>query len=180
MLTLVLGGARSGKSRFAQSLAESAEHTIYLATAAAPDDSADAEMVRRIRRHKEDRPLAWTTVEEPLEIVSVVRENAAENTIILIDCVTLWLSNLMWEYRTLSIAERENTIFARVNDFAETAVRAAGIVIAVSNEVGGGIVPSAETAREFRDLQGFVNQLIAARAEKVYFVAAGLPVVLKS
>ncbi len=180
MLTLVIGGARSGKSRFAQTLAQSAEHTIYLATAAAPDDSSDAEMVRRICRHREDRPAAWTTIEEPLEIISVVSENAAENTIILIDCVTLWLSNLMWEHRALSITEREQTILARVDDFAETAARAAGDVIAVSNEVGGGIVPAAETAREFRDLQGFANQLIAAQAKKVYFVAAGLPLVLKS
>lgn len=176
MLTLVLGGARSGKSRFAQTLCQNSEKTIYLATAR--PDSFDTEMAARIGRHQADRPENWLTVEEPLEIARAVSENAAEDTIILLDCITVWLSNLMWEHRTVTIERREEIILSEVGFFVDVANR--GNVIAVSNEVGGGIVPASETAREFRDLQGFANQLLAAKAERVYLVVAGLPLTLKS
>lgn len=176
MLTLVLGGARSGKSCFAQTLCQNSEKTIYLATALR--DSSDAEMAARIGRHRADRPENWLTVEEPLEIARAVSENTAENTIILLDCVTLWLSNLMWEHRAVTIEKREEIILSEVQFFADVANRAN--VVAVSNEVGGGIVPASETAREFRDLQGFANQLLAAKAERVYLVVAGLSLTLKS
>lgn len=176
MLTLILGGARSGKSRFAQTLCQNAEKTIYLATARR--DSSDTEMAARIVRHQADRPKNWLTVEEPLEIARAISENAAENTMILLDCVTVWLSNLMWEHRAATLEKREEIIFSEIETFADVASR--GNVVAVSNEVGGGIVPASETAREFRDLQGFANQLLAAKAERVHLIIAGLPLTLKS
>lgn len=177
MLTLILGGARSGKSRYAQTLCQNSEKIIYLATAARRD-LEDAEMSRRILRHQQDRPASWLTVEEPLEIVRAVRENAAENSIILLDCVTIWLSNLMWVNRAKTFAEREEIILSEVTALSDAA--SAGNVIAVSNEVGGGIVPASETAREFRDLHGFANQILAAQAAQVYLIVAGLPLSLKT
>lgn len=135
-------------------------------------------MSARILRHRQDRPENWLTVEEPLEIARVVAERETEDTIVLLDCVTVWLSNLMWEHRAKTVERREEIILSEVMAFADAACR--GNVVAVSNEVGGGIVPASETAREFRDLQGFANQMLAAKAERVYLIVAGLPVALKN
>jgi adenosylcobinamide kinase / adenosylcobinamide-phosphate guanylyltransferase len=185
MLTLVLGGARSGKSRYAQSLYDSSSGVIYIATAV--NDANDFEMRERIGRHRSYRPAEWQTVEEPLELSRVVLEAPVEANL-LIDCATLWISNLMWRFREKPDAEQERLILAEV-DYLIDAVRlrteksiaagATGEVVIVSNEVGGGLVPEHPVARAFRDLQGFANQRLAQAADTVVFIIAGLPLRLK-
>jgi adenosylcobinamide kinase/adenosylcobinamide-phosphate guanylyltransferase len=164
---LVLGGARSGKSRYAQSLAEDARaQRLYLATA----EAGDAEMADRIARHRADRGAGWTTREEPLELRAAVRAEAREGRIMLVDCLTLWLSNLLFAERDLS---RE------IADLADEIGRLEGPAIFVSNEVGLGIAPATPLGREFRDWQGRANQAVAEACGAVVFVAAGLPTLLK-
>lgn len=174
MLTLIIGGARSGKSRFAQALCKDARNVIFIATASA--ESADEEMCARISRHRADRPHDWITIEEPLYLDRVVREAPPDATL-LIDCITLWMSNLMWEHKTFAEDERANIILKQVVEFTEAAQERQ--VIVVSNEVGSGIVPDNNVGRAFRDLQGFVNQSLARVAQRVVLVVAGLPLVLK-
>jgi len=185
MLTLVLGGARSGKSRYAQSLCDSSSGVIYIATAI--NDANDLEMRERIGRHRADRSAEWRTVEEPLHLSRAVLEAPVE-AYLLIDCVTLWISNLMWEFREKPGAEQETLILAEVDELIEAVRRraekaiargAAGEVVIVSNDVGGGLVPEHPVARAFRDLQGFANQRLAQAADTVVFVIAGLPLRLK-
>jgi len=185
MLTLVLGGARCGKSRYAQSLCDSSSGVIYIATAV--NDANDLEMRERIGRHRADRSAEWQTVEEPLDLSRVVLEAPVEATL-LIDCATLWISNLMWKFRERPGAEQEKLILAEVDELIEAVRRradkaiargAAGKVVIVSNDVGGGLVPEHPVARAFRDLQGFANQRLAQAADTVVFVIAGLPLRLK-
>jgi adenosylcobinamide kinase / adenosylcobinamide-phosphate guanylyltransferase len=187
MLTLVLGGARSGKSRYAQSLCASSSSVTYVATARAEDGEGDQEMRERIARHRADRPAEWQTVEEPFDLSRAVREAPIEATL-LIDCATIWISNLMWEFREESAAEQNRLIFVVIDHLiddvrrrAESSINTgiAGEVIIVSNEVGGGLVPEHPVARAFRDLQGFANQRLAQAADNVVFVIAGLPLRLK-
>jgi adenosylcobinamide kinase/adenosylcobinamide-phosphate guanylyltransferase len=175
MLTLILGGARSGKSRYAQALCQSASRVIYVATArcSVPDE----EMERRIARHRADRLSAWATVEESLDVARAVREAQPADALVLVDCVTVWLANLAWEYRALADGEREKLILERVGEFARTAWERE--VVAVSNEVGSGIVPDNPVGRSFRDLQGLANQLLAREAGRVFLVVAGLPLAIK-
>src|SRR5713226_10239249 len=116
MVTLVLGGARSGKSRHAQALCKDADKVVYVATAPAVD--TDDEMLRRIARPRAERPAHWKTIEEPLDLARVVREMAPPDAVLLVDCVTLWLSNLAWEHRALTDDERESFILERVVEFA--------------------------------------------------------------
>lgn len=175
MLTLVLGGARSGKSRYAESLCLKFQEVVYLATARV--DKTDDEMNRRIARHRGDRPGHWKVVEEPLDPADYLRNTAADESVVLIDCVTVWLSNLMWEYRAESREAIENSVLQRVEEFAFAARNRQ--VVAVSNEVGGGIVPDNPVARAFRDVQGLANQILAREAERVVVVIAGLPLTLK-
>ncbi len=173
MLTLVLGGARSGKSRFAQSLCAAGERVAYIATARPDDD----EMVARIARHQEHRPASWLTIEEPLAIGKAV-ERARECDFILLDCLTIWLSNLLWERRGETSEDgwrREASV--QLADLARAA--GAASLVVVTNEVGGGVVPENEVARRFRDLQGWVNQDAAALADTVYLVVAGIPLRIK-
>lgn len=185
MLTLVLGGARSGKSRYAQSLCESSSRVIYIATADSGETAADQEMAERIARHRSDRPVEWGTVEEPLDLSRAVRE-APHDATLLIDCATIWISNLMRRFKDEPAAEQHRLIFAEV-DYLLATVReragkstgAAGEIVIVSNEVGGGLVPEHPVARAFRDLQGFANQRLAEAADKVIIIFAGLPLVLK-
>src|SRR5262245_10675809 len=187
MLTLVLGGARSGKSRYAQSLCDSSSRVIYIATARTGDGADDHEMRERIARHRADRPAEWQTVEEPLGLSRAVLKAPVEATL-LIDCATLWVSNLMWEFREKPDWELEKLILAEVDELID-AVRlrdeksiargAAGEVVIVSNDVGGGLVPENSVARAFRDLQGFANQRLAQAADTVVFIIAGLPLRLK-
>jgi adenosylcobinamide kinase/adenosylcobinamide-phosphate guanylyltransferase len=166
-LTLVLGGARSGKSRFAEGLvaAHPGRHA-YLATAQA----GDAEMAERIRRHRARRGDGWTTIEEPLDLPRALASATRDNAAVLVDCLTLWLSNLMAAGRTVE---------SETQSLLESLPALAVPVVFVSNEVGLGIVPDNALARVFRDHAGFLHQAIAASADRVYFIAAGLPLLLK-
>lgn len=163
---LVLGGARSGKTRHALGLALQQPRRIYLATAQAHDD----EMRERIARHRAERDRSWTTVEEPLELATAIAGADQRDTAIVIDCLTIWLSNLMHAERSIADAT------AGVID---TIRQTHAVLIFVSNEVGLSIVPENELARSFRDAQGRLNQDIAATVDHVDFVAAGLPLNLK-
>ena len=166
-LTLVLGGARSGKSRLAERLAmESGLTRLYLATAQA----WDVEMAERIARHRQDRGPDWRTIEAPIEAPAAIVAEAGPGRVLLLDCLTLWLSNVM-------LAERD--IEADIGALSAALQQAAGPVICVSNEVGLSVVPDNALARRFRDAQGQLNQQVAAFADRVLFVAAGLPVALK-
>jgi adenosylcobinamide kinase/adenosylcobinamide-phosphate guanylyltransferase len=171
-LTLVLGGTRSGKSRHAEQLvAAAAIGAVYLATA----EAHDAEMAERIRRHRERRArehrgLDWLTVEEPRDLVGRLADLARADRPILVDCLTLWLSNLM-------LAEAD--VAGEIGALTGALPALAGPVVLVANEVGLGIVPDNALAREFRDHAGQLNQAIAAIAGRVVFMAAGLPLLLK-
>ena len=165
-LTLILGGARSGKSAFAEQLALRQPNPIYIATAQA----FDSEMQTRIAHHRARRNAAWTTVEEPRALAEAIRIHAHANRIVLVDCLTLWLSNLM-------LAER--TIETETEMLVKALASAAGPIILVSNEVGLGIVPETPLARAFRDHAGRLHQQIAAIAQQVYFMVAGLPMTVK-
>ncbi len=166
-ITLVLGGARSGKSSFAQRLAEnSAGDLIYIATAQA----IDAEMMERITRHQSDRSPRWQTVECPVGLAAAVATHNGEHNTILVDCLTLWLSNLMLG---------DHDIHAATCNLKDAVAGSVGQVIMVSNEVGQGIVPDNALARRFRDEAGWLNQAIADIADHVWFVTAGLPQRLK-
>lgn len=167
-LTLVLGGARSGKSRYAETLVESrAGPWVYLATAT----PGDAEMAARIRAHRARRGEGWRTVEAPLHLVGALAAAAGEDRIVLVDCLTLWLSNLMGAGRDLD---------AEIGALVAALPGLAGPVVLVSNEVGLGIVPDNAAARRFRDAAGRLHQAIGRVAQSVVFVAAGLPLALKS
>jgi adenosylcobinamide kinase/adenosylcobinamide-phosphate guanylyltransferase len=165
--TLVLGGARSGKSAFAEQLiGNSGLARIYLATATAGDD----EMRSRITHHRERRGDGWITVEEPLALVDALTREATHGRAVLVDCLTLWLSNLM-------LAERDPHVEAcRLTRFLGVARYP---VVLVSNEVGLGLVPETPLGRSFRDAQGRLNQIVAATVPNVVFIAAGLPLWLK-
>ena len=175
MLTLVTGGARSGKSRFAQSLCPR-DGVVFVATARAEDE----EMRRRIEHHRRTRPAEWLTIEEPLALARAVRSALLRADTLLIDCLTLWLSNLMWEGRESSAEEVEARALAEVDELADcgAGLSSPGLIV-VSNEVGGGIVPETETGRRFRDLQGLVNQRCAARADRVFLTVAGIAIPIK-
>ena len=175
---LVLGGARSGKSRFAEQLAkESAKTVIYIATATVYDD----EMQQRINRHIDDRPNHWQTVEEPLLLAKVLKQHAKDDVCLLVDCLTLWLSNILMTEQDQS-AKRADGIKSLAQykaDFLSTIAELPGQVILVSNEVGQGIVPMGELSRRFVDEAGWLHQDIARIANNVTLVVAGLPMVLK-
>ena len=165
-LTLVLGGARSGKSRYAEELTKPAgAKAVYIATAQALDE----EMRRRIAAHRLRRDRAWTTVEAPLELVHALGALDPGGPA-LVDCLTLWLSNVMLAKRDL-VRECDGLI--------EALRTCAAPVVAVSNEVGLGIVPDTTLGRAFRDAQGILNQRVAALADRVVLLSAGLPLVLK-
>lgn len=178
--TLVLGGARSGKSAHAERLAaQSGKEVVYVATAGA----GDAEMARRIARHRADRPTHWTTVEEPLALAAVLDQWRAPDRLVLVDCLTLWLSNLLFADGTaypdvgaIALPARFHTERAALLAQLE---EPAGDVVFVSNEVGMGIVPFGAVTRAFADEAGRLNQAVAARCDNVVLVAAGLPLVLK-
>jgi adenosylcobinamide kinase / adenosylcobinamide-phosphate guanylyltransferase len=164
---LVLGGARSGKSRTAQDLAQSVSaRRIYIATAAAHDD----EMRERIDHHRAERDGTWLVVDAPLDLVEALRTHMGADHVVLVDCLTVWLSNVL-------LAERD--IEQETERLVQAVADAAGPLILVSNEVGQGIVPATSLGRVFRDAQGRLNQRIAAACDVVVFVAAGCPVILK-
>lgn len=165
--TLVIGGARSGKSAFAENLVlKSRLERIYVATCAA----YDKEMEERIARHRDQRGGGWKTIEETRDLSGVLRLEAAPNRAVLVDCLTLWLSNLMFE---------EADIEAETDKLLEALRESSGPVVLVSNEVGAGIVPENALARRFRDAQGRLNRRIAEVANQVVLIAAGLPLLMK-
>jgi len=164
-VSLILGGTRSGKSARALALADSPPR-VFIATAEALDD----EMADRIRLHQAERGESWALVEEPLELAAAIRINAAEGATLLVDCLTLWLSNLI---------HHERDVVAETEALAEALAVVPCRVVLVSNEIGLGLAPMNALGREFRDAQGSLNQRIAAVADHVEFVAAGLSMVLK-
>ncbi len=179
--TLVLGGARSGKSAYAERLArESGKEVVYVATSRA----GDAEMAARIGHHRARRPAHWRTVEEELALAAALRTHCAPGRLVLVDCLTLWLSNLMFcdgrswpDVGEVVLPERFHQERKALLDLLEAGVE--GDIVLVSNEVGMGIVPWGAVSRSFADEAGWLNQAVAAAADRAVFVAAGLPLVLK-
>lgn len=164
---LVLGGARSGKSRYAQQLAEqSGLELMLIATAEAHDE----EMAARIARHRADRDECWSLVEEPINLAAHISGRAREGRLIVVDCLTLWLSNVLLAGRDCE---------AMQEGLAGVVEKAQGPLILISNEVGQGIVPSTPLGRAFRDAQGRLNQRLARACTDVVLVSAGLPLQLK-
>lgn len=166
--TLVTGGARSGKSRFAELLAgNSGLPVTYIATA----QILDKEMADRVEKHRQSRPAEWDLIEEPYNIEKALLDIKDSPGIILLDCVTIWLSNLL-------LADSPE-ILTQVQKVAQTAVQINHKVIFVTNEVGQGIVPDNPLSREYRDLAGRANQILAEAATAVYYVVAGYPLEIK-
>lgn len=167
-IALVLGGARSGKSRYAEALAASVPggRLLYAATA----EAHDAEMERRIAEHRARRGSRWQTVEVPFNLAGVIGQ-AERGDVILVDCLTLWLSNAILA---------GHAVGAQIDGLCRVLEEATAAVVLVANEVGLGIVPDNALARRFRDEAGFLHQRIAAIADQVVFMAAGLPLVLKA
>lgn len=164
---LVLGGARSGKSRHAQAIAEAAGGDfVFVATAQA----FDGEMRDRIVRHQADRDARWRTVEAPLALVEAIQAADGAGVVMLVDCLTLWVSNLLLG---------DHDIDAATEALVTTIAGASARIVFVSNEVGYGIVPDNALARRFRDVAGILNQRVAAVVDRVDLVAAGLPLRLK-
>ncbi len=175
---LILGGARSGKSSFAERAAiESGKEVIYIATATVYDD----EMQQRINRHIDDRPNHWLTVEEPLLLAQALKQHASEDTCLLVDCLTLWLTNVLMAEQGQPCDELQQV--KSLADYKEELLAVLGClpgrVILVSNEVGQGIVPMGELSRRFVDEAGWLHQDIARIAKQVTLVVAGLPMQLK-
>ncbi len=171
-LTLVLGGVRAGKSAFAQRLASSGRRVLFVATA----EAGDAEMAARIAAHQADRPPEWTTLEAPVDVLGALSPVVDDYDTVLLDCLTLWVSNLL--LRTPDPAAAE-VIASGAEELLALQRRSEAAWIVVSNEVGLGVIPPTELGRAYEDALGRVNQLFAAQADAVYFIAAGLPLQLK-
>ena len=167
----VIGGCRSGKSTCAIQTAEKvpAEHKIFIATCVPQDD----EMKRRVARHQKERSQNWVTVEAPLDLPEAILQNSRRGDVILVDCLTLWVSNLLIE------TGDEKKIEDTIPQLIEALEKATCPIVLVSNEVGTGIVPENRLARQFRDITGWVNQAVARCANKVVWMVAGIPVTVK-
>jgi adenosylcobinamide kinase/adenosylcobinamide-phosphate guanylyltransferase len=166
---LVTGGARSGKSRYAEEHAQQAGARLcYLATA----EPEDEEMLQRITEHKKRRGNRWTTVEEPMELTAALLSQRGKADCVLVDCLTLWLSNVL-------IRRDEKSATAKVEELVETLPQLDFHLILVTNEVGWGIVPDNPLARQFRDLSGRANERIAQVADEVVLMVAGIPLMVK-
>ena len=168
-LCLVLGGARSGKSRLALTLAGQALPKAFVATA----EPGDEEMAARIRKHRQDRDPSWETREIPIDVSGWLKTYGATYKTVVIDCLTLWLSNLMGS------GIQTAKILACTDELMRSARMVPGTVVLVSNEVGLGLVPGDAMTRQFRDLAGTMNQRVAAAADAVYLSVSGLPMQLK-
>ena len=169
MPELILGGARSGKSRFAERLAaESGLAVTYIATS----QPLDGEMTERIAHHRERRPAHWALVEEPLQLARVLRERAAAERCLLVDCLTLWLTNLLMLDDPARLAEERDALLECLDGLP-------GRILLVSNETGLGVVPFGELTRRYVDEAGWLHQAVAERAQRVTFMVAGLPMTLK-
>lgn len=176
-LILITGGARSGKSSFAESLAQKmSENISYIATAQALDE----EMRERITEHRKRRPKNWKTYEEPEQVDGIIQEIGAKAGVIIIDCMTLLISNLISDYSEKSSKD----IFAskvqeKIEHIIEASLECQATVIIVSNEVGSGLVPTNHIGRFYRDMLGKANQRIASHSDLVYFMVAGIPLLIK-
>ena len=177
-LTFVTGGARSGKSRFAESSLAGYQSVTYIATAKVTDE----EMAWRIAKHKESRPQQWLTCECPLHPDMAIRQAAGA---VLLDCLSIWVSNLLlgyWIETTDQLAPWstiEAEVISQVHHLLAAVEQSVGPVVIVSNEVGSGLVPSYKLGRAYRDLLGMVNQQVAAAAQRVFWCVSGLPVLIK-
>ncbi len=169
-LILITGGARSGKSSYALKLARSQKRkVVYIATAA----PLDSEMKRRIRLHRKARRKDWLTIEEPLDILKAAKKISRDKVVIILDCLTLLISNLMLG------GFKDAAIYKRIKSIATALKKSAELSIVVTNEVGSGIVPDNELGRRFRDLQGKGNQIVSEAADRVYLLVSGIPVKIK-
>lgn len=169
MITFILGGARSGKSRYAEQLAQANNKPVlYIATATALDD----EMAARIAHHQQQRPTDWQLRECPLELNTTLAEESQKKQIILVDCLTLWLNNQLFHYPQQPFSDLYDGLIGSISN-------AKADIIFVANEVGLGIIPLGEISRTFVDEAGRLNQRIAQVADNVFFIAAGLPLRLK-
>lgn len=182
--TLVLGGARSGKSTYAERLAQATQReVIYIATAAVEDSHTDSEMQARIALHKAQRPAQWHTVEQPLMLGAAITEWSTPERVVLIDCLTVWCANLLFSeeknYPDIGKIIPPELFHQERAAFLQALADAKGDVILVSNEVGMGIVPQGAISRWFVDEAGRLNQAVAAGCERAVFIAAGLPLMLK-
>lgn len=172
MLILVTGGSRSGKSGFAlQTGMRYAPPRVFLATA----EAIDEEMRGRIEAHRTSRPEGWSVVEEPREVPAAVRTVLASAGTVLVDCVTIWISNLLLADERFD----ESDAASRAEELADAALGAAGAVIVVTNEVGSGVVPDNALARRFRDCAGRANQVLARAAAEVHYLVSGIPLTIK-
>ena len=169
MLQLILGGARSGKSRLAEKLAaDSGCAVTYIATS----QPLDGEMNERVRHHRERRPPHWALIEEPIELARVLRENARVDTCLLVDCLTLWLTNLLMLEDPQRLTEERDALLQCLGELP-------GEILFVSNETGMGVVPLGELTRRFVDEAGWLHQALAERCQRVVLTVAGLPLTLK-
>ncbi len=169
MLQLILGGARSGKSRLAEKQAsDSGLDVIYIATS----QPLDGEMNQRVALHRQRRPAQWGLIEEPIELARVLRENAGEGRCLLVDCLTLWLTNLLMLDDPQRLAEEREALL-------DGLAKLPGDIIFVSNETGLGVVPLGELTRRYVDEAGWLHQALAERCHRVVFTVAGLPMILK-
>ncbi len=169
-MTLILGGARSGKSRFAQTLAAKGRHVAFIGTAR----PSDAEMRRKIARHQSERPASWKTIEAPAKLAKAIASRAPETDVILIDCLTVYVDNVMSARRGDSVKIQKD-----FDELCHEIQRSQCSIILVSNEVGCGIVPAFRSGRRYRDILGQLNQRIAAIADRVILMVAGVPLTLK-
>ena len=169
MLQLILGGARSGKSRLAEKLAAGSGLAVtYIATS----QPLDGEMNERVRHHRERRPGHWALVEEPVELARVLRDNARADSFLLVDCLTLWLTNLL-------LLEDPQRLDAERDALLECLAELPGEIVFVSNETGMGVVPLGELTRRYVDEAGWLHQALAERCQRVVLTVAGLPLTLK-
>lgn len=173
-VTLVLGGAQSGKSYYAQQLASHFERVAFIATARC----TDAEMRRKIARHRRERPAAWRTIEAPLDLEKAVRAASRESEVVLIDCLTVYVDNVM-SVRRKSRSKSKSNSEEYANAVCEAIRTAEASVIVVSNEVGSGVVPPYRSGRAYRDFLGQMNQKVAQIADRVILMVAGVPMTVK-
>ena len=178
-LILVLGGARSGKSAYAQQLAhtQGAERVLFVATAEARDD----DMAQRIAKHRQSRPASWHTLEAPQHIGAAIQRSRGHIPVVLIDCLTLLVSNVLLSLNLpLTLETAQRAVTKEVDALLQVCQASAATFIVVSNEVGLGLVPDTALGRLYRDLLGQANQTLAANAQAVYFMVAGLAVDVKA
>lgn len=180
-ITFVFGGARSGKSAFAEEIAKKYNHVIYIATAEIKDD----EMRERIKSHRARRPPSWKTIESPYNLDKTVSNIEKEGSLLLIDCITLYVSNILLKTEVLSnnqfvnmngevVTGKQAQILAEIKKLSKACRKSPADAIIISNEVGFGIVPDNAVSRMYRDIMGCANQILADEADEVFFVIAGI------